>query len=1204
MSIRRNAAFTSFASFARFEVRYQMLSPVFFAGAALLFGAAMAFTVVPELSRGLARSTTINSPFAITNIISTLAVLALFIPTALLANIVLRDREHLTADLFHTRPVTKVAYLGGRLTGAFLVSMFLLAAVPFGMLIGAQMPWLDPQTVGPVRPLAYVHAFFFYALPNLVIPGALLFSVATVTRSRLAAYTALVALLVLSAASSTLTADLEYRSIAALLDPLAAVAFQELVRYRTPVELETELLAFEGLFLLNRLLWLGVAALLLALTFRLFSFRVGSLGRVGKREDANGDEWVPIRLTTAAPDFGALSTMRQCLARLRYELAVLFKAPSTWVLIALGVLTVIPQFVTLGSVYGTPVLPITSVMMRAAASNDLIVLVVMLYLPAELIWRERALRANEITDALPIPSWAVVLPKLVTLWIMLTVLCMAMTFAAIAFQLVRGIDDIQLGLHASSLLFQALPPFLHLAALAMFVQVSANNRYVGMALTAGLIVAVAWVFPAVGLEHNLYRFGMSPSVFFSNLNGFGHFLAAAAWFNLYWGLASALLICATCALWSRGVASPLWRRAVQAPSRIGARARVIAASLLTAFVTTCAFIYYNTNVLNTYMDSNATEQQAVLYEERYRTYEDLPQPKITDVNVDVDIFPRERRYDARGTYVIENMTATPIGQVHIGYGFDTVVIEHALDGVSAEVADPELRHYVWTLDEPMQPGESRQLTFTVARENPGFRAGNNMSSVLWNGTYFNNSEFMPWIGFNERQMLQDRQRRRKYGLDPVDRLPPLEDERASYENILRKDSHWVRFETTVSTSSDQIAVAPGTLERSWEESDRRYFHYVMDTPMLNLYAYLSARYTLTEERANGILLQVFHHGEHAYNVPRMFEAMRDGIEYYSAAFGPFQFQQMRIFEFPQIFGASAQGFANTVPFSESAGFIADVTDPNDIDYVYYVTAHEVAHQWWAHQVIGARVQGAALLAESFAQYSALMLMERKYGEHHVRKYLRYELDRYLSSRGSELAAELPLYRVENQGYIHYQKGSLAMYALKDYVGEATVNRVLARLIQEAAYQHDPYPRSTDFLRILREESGPEHEGLIADLFEKIVLFDLETTGVEVGERSDGRFDVRITAQASKLEADGEGNESDVALDYTVDIGVFAKHPADTVEGADHVLAMEKRRVHEGENVFELIVDAAPLAAGIDPYNKLIDRDPGDNMRTVGTRFAR
>jgi hypothetical protein len=227
----------------------------------------------------------------------------------------------------------------------------------------------------------------------------------------------------------------------------------------------------------------------------------------------------------------------------------------------------------------------------------------------------------------------VVLPKLVTLWIMLTVLCTAMTLSAIVFQLVRGIDDIQLGLHASSLLFQALPPFFHLAALAIFVQVSANNRYVGMALTAGLIVTLAWVFPAVGLEHNLYRFGMSPSLFFSNLNGFGHFLAAAAWFNLYWGLASALLISAACALWSRGARSPLWRRTVEAPSRIGVRARVIAASLLTGFVTTGGFIYYNTHVLNAYMDSSATEQRAVLYEERYRTYEDLPQPKITDVNV-------------------------------------------------------------------------------------------------------------------------------------------------------------------------------------------------------------------------------------------------------------------------------------------------------------------------------------------------------------------------------------------------------------------------------------------------------------------------------------------------------------------------------------------------------------------------------------------
>jgi ABC-2 type transport system permease protein len=40
-------------------------------------------------------------------------------------------------------------------------------------------------------------------------------------------------------------------------------------------------------------------------------------------------------------------------------------------------------------------------------------------------------------------------------------------------------------------------------------------------------------------------------------------------------------------------------------------------------------------------------------------------------------------------------------------------------------------------------------------------------------------------------------------------------------------------------------------------------------------------------------------------------------------------------------------------------FISDYEDPTKIDMVTYVGAHEIGHQWWAHQVIGADQQGGA-----------------------------------------------------------------------------------------------------------------------------------------------------------------------------------------------------------------------------------------------------
>ena len=165
----------------------------------------------------------------------------------------------------------------------------------------------------------------------------------------------------------------------------------------------------------------------------------------------------------------------------------------------------------------------------------------------------------------------------------------------------------------------------------------------------------------------------------------------------------------------------------------------------------------------------------------------------------------------------------------------------------------------------------------------------------------------------------------------------------------------------------------------------------------------------------------------------MLKAMKASLALFGEVFSPYQFKQARIIEFPS-YADFAQAFANTIPYSENIGFLAKLSDPDKIDIATYVTAHEIAHQWWAHQIIPANQQGATMLVESFAQYSALLVMEQIYGREQMRRFLKYELDRYLRARGGEVVEELPLARVENQPYIHYQKGSLAMYWLKEVVG--------------------------------------------------------------------------------------------------------------------------------------------------------------------------
>jgi ABC-2 type transport system permease protein len=225
-----------------------------------------------------------------------------------------------------------------------------------------------------------------------------------------------------------------------------------------------------------------------------------------------------------------------------------------------------------------------------------------------------------------------------------------------------------------------------------------------------------------------------------------------------------------------------------------------------------------------------------------------------------------------------------------------------------------------------------------------------------------------------------------------------------------------------------------------------------------------------------------------------------------------------------------------------------------------------------------------------------MVMEHEYGRDVMHRFLKHELNRYLQGRGSELVAEMPLELVENQAYIHYGKGSLAMYELKDAIGENRVNAALRQTIAGWAFQGPPYVRTIELLDNFANVTPPDKKNVLADLFKSITLYDNKTTDVTATKRADGKYDVKFTVETKKLRADGSGNEKPVAIDDWVDVGVLAAGP--TRKSDDKVLTLEKRHITAEKNTFEFVVNEKPSKAGIDPLNKLIDRNPDDNTKKI------
>jgi aminopeptidase N len=380
----------------------------------------------------------------------------------------------------------------------------------------------------------------------------------------------------------------------------------------------------------------------------------------------------------------------------------------------------------------------------------------------------------------------------------------------------------------------------------------------------------------------------------------------------------------------------------------------------------------------------------------------------------------------------------------------------------------------------------------------------------------------------------------------------------------------------------------------------------MDAPILNFWSILSAKYTVQRDEwqppANSknrepVAIEIFYHDAHAYNVDKMIESIKESLDYFTVEFSPYQHRQVRILEFPQ-YATFAQSFPNTIPYSESIGFIADASDLEAIDFVFYVTSHEVAHQWWAHQVIGANVQGATLMSESLAQYSALAVMQRHYGPDKMPKFLKYELDRYLGARSGEAIEELPLLLVENQQYIHYNKASLVFYALAEYIGEDALNQALSDYIAEVGFQDPPYTVSHDLYEHLKRATPDRYRYLLEDMFERITLYDNRALSATLRERDDGKFDVDLELQISKLYADGKGVETPAeTFDDWIEVGVYVERERDG-ETIDEPLYLELHRFDGSETELTFTVDERPTKAGIDPRNLLIDRAPRDNTRSV------
>jgi hypothetical protein len=1177
----------------------------------------------------------LNGPYANTYNDVGASLFGVIIVAAIFGPAILRDFHRDTYQMVFTKPVSKAAYLGGRWAGSFVTAVFVFAGMMVGTFIGTFAPWADHVRIGPNHLWWYLQPFLSVNVISIFFLGSFFFAVAALTRRIVVVYLQGVAFFIVYLIGQSVY--FSGRSLehfwSGIVDPVGWVLVDNVTRYWSVLEKNMLLLPWDmsgyspGVFLYNRILWTALGALSLLATWAAFPMSVEALtrrsqslraarARAAEVEDQKELRPVPALAALSSPVervFDATTSFRQYITLSRLRTRAILREVPFWGIAGLLLVFALNSGHYAGRVGGQDVWPVTYLMLQSVEGGAALFFYIVATLYAgELIWRERDTHFDGIHDALPLREsidWLSKFTALTAIELLLLTLTMV---AGIVMQIQAGYYHFELTQYLKELYLVTFPGIVSFVLFAMFVQTMVSNKFLGHAIVIG-VFAMQGILYNFGWENSLYLPGAAPSYTYSDMNGYGHFVWPQFWADAYWLSIFAVLGVASIAFARRGAEDSLAARTRAA--RVRAIRLAPAGALLVLFALgSGGWFYYNAHVQNEFLSTPDQRHIQAGYERDFKKYEFLPQPKTTAVDATIDIHPDRRGFDGTGRYTLQNKSAAPISEIHITDWHQTVSnvkFDRAFHLVSQA---PRNVYSRYRLDQPLAPGEVTTLTFSLSHAAHGFRDGHEEAQFALNGTFFD-AEFFPAIGYSSNNELDDPRRRREEHLGPLVEMAARGDTARERLNLFTPNSDWITYHTVVSTSSDQIAIAPGYLQRQWEKDGRRYYEYSMgSTHILDFYAYLSGRYIVRRETYTGasgpVNLEVYYDTAHPYDVDQMLASTRAGLDYYQSRFSPFQFSQFRIMEFPRYRGF-AQSFPNTVPFSEAIGFIARMKKPTDVDLTYFVTAHELGHQWWGHQLIGGDVEGSNMMSETLAQYSAYMVMQQKYGKDYMRIVLRHFLDQYLRGRSGETRHEPPLSRVQREGYVWYDKGGQIMYTLADYIGEDKVNLALRNFLMQYRYANatnqvdvsdstrgaravdQRYPDTRLLVDALRAQTPADLQYLIDDGFERVVLYDNKALSATSRRLPNGKYEVTLEVQARKVQVDSAGAESPMPMADYIDIGVF-KGTSDE----PHPLYMNRVKFTQERQKFTVVVDERPTRAGIDPYNKLIDRNGEDNVLNV------
>ncbi|MEJ5995170.1 M1 family aminopeptidase [Pedobacter sp. Du54] len=1084
-----------------FEIKYRLKRPetYFFFLLLFLFSLVGIEFVFQGIDLGLVKK---NSPLVIAKSMGAITGLSMIIASMIMGVPVLRDFQYDVTSLIYVNPISKKDYLLGRFLGSLVVLLFIFSALLWGMMLGEFMPWNDPKEFMPFQLINYLQPFLWVVLPTLFFGAAVFFATGALSKNLLVVYTQGVVIFVLFMLTKGITNEI----LQAVFDPFSLTTLTKATKGWSVADRNALLIPVSGVMLLNKLFWLAVGLSVLTIGYIKFKLVVVNDKAFHKKQQKKVNSslvYFAKTIPPVTPVYHIRAQFAQLLLNAWFHSVSILKLISFWAIILCCFVIILINSVSLGTSYGVDSYPTTYFIIEELREMSIyFFMIILVFYAGEIMWKEKDVKLDLIHDATPLSSFVNVISRFLGLLLIYTIVMLSLIVAGVLFQILNGYYRFELDVYFFGFFLELLPFLALYTFAAMFFQALTRNKFMGMLATiAFAIINVA--IGVFGLEHGLLNFGGQALASYSDMNGYGHFLTAYLWVKTYWVLFGTLLLIAASILMVKGNETGLGKRWTSGKRQMGKTLRIFSLVCLTFFIGVGSYIFYNTNVLNEFWTKSEQVNFRAGYEKTLKQFEYIPQPKITAIKLKVDLFPSRRAYQISGHYVLANTSQMPIHEIHVQKLLESNVelADVNFDRKTITNNSHVKYHYtIYQLIKALAPGETMKMNFKQTLQPKGFETDNSAIDVVDNGTFFDNA-VLPSFGYQKKYELQDEDDRKDFGLAPRFAKAKRDDVHELVNARSGSDSDGAILEIVIGTEAPQIALSSGDLVAKWNKDGRNYFHYKTNQQIINFYPIISGRYEVMRDTCiplgniskEPVDLEIYYHQGHEYNLKRMMESMKMSLNYYSKYFSPYQYKQLRIVEFPR-YRSFAQSLPGIIPFSEAIGFVMDIDDQKDVDMAFYVTAHEVAHQWWGLQLEAANVQGQNMILETLAQYSAMMVLKEKYPNEKIKQFLKFQLDEYEEAKLKANKKELPLALVENEEHLYYNKGALAMYKLQQHIGEENMNKALQHFLSDWHSFNNPkkpnrYATTLNLLQYFRDVTPASKKQVIPELFEQVNSMD-------------------------------------------------------------------------------------------------------------------